>query len=410
MEVTIKKGLPRGAFVAPPSKSYAHRLLIGCALSGGRTQISKIIKSEDVEATLDCIRSLGTKATLKGGRVSLEKNNPEKYTRIFECRESGSTLRFFIPIALARGGVCEFRGSQRLISRGISVYEDICARQGISVTRQDNRIIFDGALRPDAFEVRGDISSQFISGLLLSLPLLDGDSTLKITTRLESRPYVDMTIDSLSYFGIEIEERAENEFFIKGNQHYEVKDAIVEGDFSNAAFLDAFAVLGADVSVKGINSHSLQGDKIYKELFKGLSEGYLEADISSTPDLAPILFALCAAKHGGYITGTSRLKIKESDRAQAMASELSKLGIRLDVYENAVKINKGELKAPTQPLCSHNDHRIAMALSVLATLTGATITEAQAVAKSFPTFFNVLRSHGVNLTLKGKDKPSEAEK
>ncbi len=395
MEITIKKGLPSGKFVAPPSKSYAHRLLIASALSGGSTQISKISKSEDMYATLDCIRALGTNATLNRGRVTFEKNDPCAYTGIFNCRESGSTLRFFIPIALARGGVCVFNGTSRLISRGISVYEDICKKQGIKVRVADTSITLDGKLKPDIFEVRGDISSQFISGLFFALPLLDGDSTVKITTELESRPYVEITIECLSYFGIEIIEKEKNEFYIKGNQRYKCKSARVEGDFSNSAFLDAFGVLGAPVSVIGLNAYSRQGDKIYKELFEKIKNGYLEADISACPDLGPILFALCSACEGGYITGTKRLKIKESDRAEAMAMELSKMGIRLDVYENAVKINKGTLKAPSERLCSHNDHRIVMALSVLATLTGATICGAEAVNKSFPTFFDVLRAHGV---------------
>ena len=159
--------------------------------------------------------------------------------------------------------------------------------------------------------------------------------------------------------------------------------------------LDAFALLGAPVCVNGLNYASKQGDKVYLELFKKIQNGFLEADISACPDLAPILFALCAAKDGGYITGTRRLKIKESDRAEAMAEELSKLGISVDVCENAVKINKGELRTPSVPLYSHNDHRIAMALSVLATLVGAEIDGAEAVSKSYPDFFEVLKSHGV---------------
>ena len=401
MEITIKKGFPSGTFVAPPSKSYAHRLLIASCLSGKECSVSRVAKSEDMLATLDCIRALGTSYTVRGAKVIFEDNKPESATSQFNCRESGSTLRFFIPIAIARGGVCEFKGSKRLISRGISVYEDICREQNIRLEYVgEDTIRFSGQLKPDTFLVRGDISSQFISGLFFALPTLNGDSVVKITTALESRPYIDITLDCLSRFGIEIEERENNEFFIRGNQSYTPRDTFVEGDFSNSAFLDAYGVLGADVSVKGLNYYSRQGDMIYKTMFKEIAKGYFEADISECPDLAPILFALCGAKNGGYITGTKRLAIKESDRATAMASELSKFGIRLDVYENAVKIHKSDLKKPSEPLSSHNDHRIAMALSVLASLTGATLEGAEAVNKSFPTFFDTVKRHGVKYEVK----------
>ncbi|MBO5374183.1 MAG: 3-phosphoshikimate 1-carboxyvinyltransferase [Clostridia bacterium] len=393
MKVKIEKGLPSGEIKAPPSKSYAHRLLICSALSGKDSSVTGIAQSEDMLATLDCISSLGVDYSVNN--QSVQFIGKKEAGTVFNCRESGSTLRFFIPIALARGGVCEFRGTERLISRGISIYEEICKKQGISLSYTDTSITFDGALKPDTFEVRGDISSQFISGLFFALPLLDGDSTVKITTELESKPYIDITIDALSRFGVRIEQISDREFFIRGKQKYISADVSVEGDFSNSAFLEAFGVLGTDISVIGLYYSSLQGDKIYKEFFKQIKNGYFEADISSCPDLGPILIALCAARDGGYITGTRRLKIKESDRAEAMASELAKLGIRVDVLENAVKIHKGELQAPVEELSSHNDHRIAMSLAVLATLTGATINGAEAVSKSYPSFFEDISSLGV---------------
>ncbi len=392
MKVKIEKGLPSGEIFAPPSKSYAHRLLICSALSK-KGEVCGIIDSEDMLATLDCIKSLGLDYTRKDRTVSIFKGENE--SNIFNCRESGSTLRFFIPIALARGGVCEFHGTKRLISRGISVYEDICKNQNISIKFTDTSIIFNGKLFPDVFEVRGDISSQFISGLFFALPLLDGDSTVKITTPLESKPYIDITIDALSRFGIVIEQKGDREFFIKGKQKYQSINTIVEGDFSNSAFLEAFGVLGTDISVIGLDYCSPQGDKVYKEHFEKIKNGYFEADISECPDLGPILIALCASKDGGYITGTKRLKIKESDRAEAMARELAKFGIRVDVFENAVKIHKGSLKTPKEVLNSHNDHRIVMALSVISTLVGAEIDGCEAVSKSYPDFFKDICSLGV---------------
>lgn len=391
MKVKIEKCLPSGEIIAPPSKSYAHRLLICSALSKNG-EVSGIIDSEDMLATLDCIKSLGLDYKKNGRTVSIFQGKSE--SNIFNCRESGSTLRFFIPIALARGGVCEFHGTERLISRGISVYEDICRRQNISVKFTDTSIVLEGRLKPDTFEVRGDISSQFISGLFFALPLLDGDSTVKITTPLESKPYIDITIDTLSRFGVIIEQKGDREFFIKGNQKYQSISTAVEGDFSNSAFLEAFGVLGTDISVIGLKYCSLQGDKVYKEHFEKIKRGYLEADISACPDLGPILIALCAARDGGYLTGTKRLKIKESDRAEAMATELAKFGIQVDVFENAVKIHKGKLNAPKEILSSHNDHRIVMSLCVISTLVGATIDGCEAVSKSYPDFFKDICSLG----------------
>ena len=212
MRVRIKKGLPSGCFNAPPSKSYAHRLLICSALSGGECSVSNVSRSEDVYATIDCIRALGTEFSFSDGKICFEKNDLKKSNNIFSCRESGSTLRFMIPIALSRGGAFEFRGAKRLIDRGISVYEDVFRNQGISVRKCEDAINFEGKLKPGIFEVRGDISSQFITGLLFALPMLDSDSTVRVTTELESRPYIDITVDCLSRFGIEIREDKKNEF------------------------------------------------------------------------------------------------------------------------------------------------------------------------------------------------------
>ena len=399
MNITIRPSVAKGTVFAPPSKSYAHRMLICAALSGEETSVYKIAKSEDMYATIDCIEALGLEYTYNRGRVTLKRSENKIFDkRIFRCRESGSTLRFFIPIALSLGGVCEFWGAERLISRGISVYEEICKDQNIKVTYSSNKIIFDGALSAGDFKIRGDISSQFISGLFFALPLLDGDSTVKITTPLESRPYVDITIDTLSRFGVKIQEKENNEFYIKGNQKYIPNKARVEGDFSNAAFLDAFNILGGDVSVKGLKKDSLQGDRVYIDLFEKIEEGNVYADISACPDLAPILFALAGVKNGGYFEGTRRLRIKESDRATAMAEELKKFGIELVVKENSVEVKNTHFHVPNEILNGHNDHRIVMALCVIATLTGATISGAEAVKKSYPNFFDVIRRLGIEVT------------
>ncbi len=400
MRVRIGKGAAIGTAYAPPSKSYAHRLLICSALSGENSLIKGISESEDMEATLDCIGALGGCYTRQADTVMFEKGySLEAHGKELNCRESGSTIRFFIPIALALGGRVKFCGTERLMSRGFSVYEDICREQNIKFSYEKDSIVLDGALKSGEYRIRGDISSQFISGLMFALPLLPGDSVIRITTELESRPYIDITVDVLSKYGIVIEEREKNCFFIKGGQKYSPNNMTVEGDYSNSAFLDAFNLVGGRVFVLGLNEESCQGDKIYKELFYKLKEISPKIDISSCPDLGPILFALAGVINGAYITGTRRLRIKESDRCHAMATELLKFGIITEIEENSVKIIAPEkLKVPSEALWGHNDHRIVMALTVIATLTGAVIEGAEAVSKSYPNFFEVIRALGTEVT------------
>lgn len=396
MKVKIEPSIARGKIQAPPSKSYAHRLLICSALAKGESSVKGVTNSKDMEATLNCISALGASykcendvVTMNGARVPTEKSKREFY-----CNESGSTLRFFIPIALASGGLNEFYGTERLLSRGLEVYEDVCKKQNITIEKTDKCVKFNGKLQPDTFNVRGDISSQFISGLLFALPLLNDDSVINITTELESAGYIDITIDTLKTFGIEIE-RKENCFYIKGNQKYQPTDVIVEGDMSNSAFLDAFNILGGDVSVLGLNIDTLQSDGVYPHMMVNLKYTTPTIDLSGCPDLAPILFAIAAAKNGAEFTGTKRLKIKESDRASAMATELEKFGISVDVYENSVTVNKGELKKPTEMLYGHNDHRIVMALSVISSIYGGEIDGCEAVSKSYPSFFEDIKRLGI---------------
>ena len=400
MKIKIGKCSPQGRVFAPPSKSYAHRLLICSALANGSTVIDGISDSEDMGATLDCIRALGGSFTKSGHSVLFEnvKSLSADGKELF-CRESGSTVRFFIPIALALGGKIRFYGTERLISRGFTVYEEICKEQNIAFVYESNSLVLNGQLKSGEFNVRGDISSQFITGLMFALPILEGDSVIRVTTELESRPYIDITIDALSRHGIEIYENEPNTFYIRGGQKYKPCNTAVEGDCSNAAFLDAFNYIGGRVDVLGLNEASRQGDKVYKELFCRLDTENPTIDISSCPDLGPVLFALAGAKNGAYISGTKRLRIKESDRVLSMSSELSKFGIETEISENSVKIiAPKKLRKPNEELWGHNDHRIVMALSVIATLTGAEIDGAEAVAKSYPDFFEVIEALGTEVT------------
>ena len=394
MTVTIKKSKANGTVAAPASKSMTHRALICGALSD-KSVIGNVEYSNDILATLDCLASLGAVIEKNGNIINIGALNPfEEKNAMLDCRESGSTLRFMIPLCMMSGSKITLTGSKRLFERNLSIYEDIAKQNNIVFEKGEGSLTVCGKLRSGYYKVAGNISSQFISGLLFALPLLSGESTVEITGEYESEPYVDLTLKSLSDFGVIIE-KCDRIYKIKGNQAYKSQNMTVEGDYSNAAFLDGFNLLGGNVTVTGLDCNSLQGDKIYKQMYKGLQDGVKQFDLSNCPDLAPVMFAWSAHLGGAHFTGTRRLKIKESDRAQAMQQELKEFGVEVCVGENDVTVYGGKLKTPSEMLCGHNDHRIVMALSLLCALTGGSINEAEAVAKSYPDFFDKIKSIGI---------------
>ncbi|MBQ8752972.1 MAG: 3-phosphoshikimate 1-carboxyvinyltransferase [Clostridia bacterium] len=396
MTVDIRPGTVKGRLTAPPSKSMAHRLLIGGGLAAGTSVIRGISASEDMGATLDCLKAIGATYTREGDTVTITgtdlRHLPENAQ--LPCRESGSTLRFFIPLCLLDGKPVTFTGSETLFSRPLSVYEDICRKQGLLFEPGTGSLTAGGVLQSGNYRVKGNISSQFISGLLFSLPLLPEDSTIQLQPPVESRSYIDLTIKALSVFGITVRWQDERTLLIPGGQTYRPADTTVEGDYSNAAFFAALGVLGSDITIDGLDPDSLQGDRVYTRHFASLTRGTPTIHIADCPDLGPILFAVAAAHSGGVFTGTRRLKIKESDRATAMAEELAKCGVAVTVHEDSVVVYPHDLHPPTEPLCGHNDHRIVMSLAVLLTKLGGRIEGAQAVTKSMPDFFTQLTALG----------------
>ena len=459
----IYPSVAAGTMKAPPSKSMAHRYIICAALSGGKSILDNVALSEDIKATLNCIKQLGADYAVSGDTVEITGIEPTKAAsrcapteaateRLFACNESGSTLRFFIPLALLSAGRSVFTGSSVLLSRPLSVYEDIFVRQNILFERKDGRIEIEGRLKADDFSVPGNISSQFITGLLFTLPLLDKDSTITLTGTIESKPYIDMTLQVQAEFGIKAYWKDERTLFIAGNQSYKSTDAQVEGDYSNAAFFEALNAIGGSVKIDGLREDSLQGDKVYKELFSRLKNaephpaGASEAtpqteaasvtgeayvcgaarqtedarvtgvscvtenspkttaaiDISDCPDLGPVLFAVAAALNGGVFTGTKRLEIKESNRGKVMCEELAKFGIKTRMEDNSITIYPGTLKTPLEILSGHNDHRIVMSLVTLLTLTGGRIEGVQAVKKSLPDYFSRIKKLGIRFDFEGE--------
>lgn len=397
MIAKIEKSRAVGRVSAPPSKSMAHRLLIAAAMCEGESRIDGISSCEDVLATIDCLRALGVKIDYIGDSVTVVGIDFKKAVAAgtLPCRESGSTLRFLIPLALLSGERATFSGTKKLISRPQGVYEDICQNQGLIFEKGEDTIIVGGPLCGGEYRVRGDVSSQFITGLLFALSALDKDSRIVITTKIESRPYIELTRSAMSAFGVEVFWENDSTLYIRAGQRYSPKNLSVEGDYSGAAFIEAFNYLGGEVEILGLYDDSLQGDAAYREYFRLLDGGAPEINIEDTPDLAPVLFTLAAIKNGATFLGTRRLEIKESNRALAMKQELSKFGAELVIEENRVVVKKSKLHAPSERLFGHNDHRIVMSLSVIASVFGGEICGALAVAKSYPDFFEEIKKLGI---------------
>lgn len=399
MRVKIEKGAAKGQITAPPSKSMAHRLLISAAMCNGVSIVRGISGCEDVLATLDCLEALGIKTERNGNDVTVNGRDfrSVKPCSPLQCRESGSTLRFMIPAAMLSGHTTVFYGAKGLMKRPMGVYQKLFSERGLIYVEDGESIVVKGPLVGGEYNLVGNVSSQFISGLIFALPLAEEDSIIKIAPPIESRSYINLTINAVKQFGIEVDWIDEYTLRIPGNQAYNPSDVTVEGDYSGAAFPDSLNLFDGRVEVLGLNPGSIQGDKVYRRYFDMLNGGVPTIHIGDCPDLGPILFAIAAAKCGGVFSGTKRLKIKESDRAEAMAQELKKFGTAVSVYEDSVVIYPADFHAPTEILSGHNDHRIVMSLAVLLTLTGGEIDGAEAISKSYPEFFENLRSLGIGV-------------
>ncbi len=411
MNVQIFPASLHGKVCAPPSKSIAHRALICAALARGKSTVSPVDLSKDMEATIGALKAMGASIIRKENEVTVTGiDTPPRQTKI-DCMESGSTLRFLIPIAAAKGMSCRFVGSGRLPERPLAPYFDEFQKKGVYLDRKFIPLNLSGQLQPGLYTLPGDISSQFITGLLFALPLLLEDSVITLSTPLESAPYVDLTIDVLKKFGVHIF-REKDRFIIPGRQEYQPQKFYVEADFSNAAFFLTASALGNNVKVHGLSSDSLQGDRKILDILSSfgastvLENGFVsttqslsrpaEIDGRDIPDLLPILCVAAAAAPGRtVIHGTKRLKIKESDRAAAMVDGLSRLGGQIREESDQLIIDGGKpLHGAT--VSSYSDHRIVMSMAIAACLTDSPIIieGAQAVEKSYPGFFEDFKALG----------------
>lgn len=413
----------KGEVKIPPSKSMAHRAIICAALSDGLCIIENIDYSDDIIATIDAMNSLGSKIVKHKDYIEVigaygSDEKPQE-TRIIDCNESGSTLRFLVPISLLFKGSSKFIGRGNLGKRPLTTYYNIFERQGIEYSYEEGNLnlVINGELNPGTFEVEGNVSSQFITGLLFTLPLLKEDSKIIITTEMESKGYIDLTLRAMSDFGVEIINNNYREFIIKGNQKYKARNYRVEGDYSQAAFFLCADSLGNDVLCKDLDLNSLQGDKEVIDILermnlvfnandigvKGTTNGELASTVidgSQCPDIIPVLTSVAALTKGTTeIINAGRLRIKECDRLAAVTSELNKLGAKIIEKEDGLVVTGVEKLQGGVEVWSHKDHRIAMTLAIASTRCEEPIVikDYECIAKSYPNFFEDFKALGGNV-------------
>lgn len=413
MKVTVYPSNPKGMVNAIPSKSMAHRLLICAALTEGVTRIKCASSSEDIDATISCLRSMGSNIVKIGNYYIVPKVSVHAGQSVtLDCNESGTTLRFMMCIAAGLGLCARFKGSDRLFQRPLSPLEDVLTDHGIVISRDsDGRIIQSGRAFGTTYSISGDVSSQFISGLLMMLPLCGGQS-VEVTGKFESKPYVDLTVSALRLADLNVLEEG-RKFTVRGR--YDMRDSAVEGDWSNAAFWLTLGALGAEVKVTGLCEESAQGDKeimSYLTRFgaektaddRGLSFVKIDMsgtviDVSDTPDLVPVLaVAASFAKGKSEIIGAKRLRLKESDRLETVTEMINAMGGNCKCTQDGLVID-GSQKLSGGVVNAQNDHRIAMAAAIGAVYCDApvTIEGAHAVNKSYPGFFEDIESLGVKI-------------
>lgn len=406
--VKITPGKLKGEVKIPPSKSMAHRAVICASLSKGKSKITNIEYSDDIIATINAMKTLGSEIEIFDDYLEIDGSKVfSKNVGEIDCNESGSTLRFMVPLAIVKEAEMRFIGKGNLGKRPLTTYYEIFDRQGIEYSYREGELDLKvkGSIKGEEFKIRGDISSQFISGLLFALPLIKEDSRITITTNLESKGYIDLTLSMLDYYGINVVNNDYKEFIIKGNQQYTPKDYKVEGDFSQSAFFLVADALGSDILVKDLNMDSLQGDKEVIEIVERMGGKIISKedgikvktkeltptiiDAAQCPDIIPVLTVLASLTTGiTKVINAERLRIKECDRLKAITTELNKLGASVTELENSLLI-EGVESLTGGTVSSWDDHRIAMTLAIAATCAKdeVIIENPSCVKKSYPSFW-----------------------
>ena len=420
MDVVVKRARPvAGRIAAPPSKSMAHRAVLCAALAKGTSHLHHLAFSKDISATLGAAARLCARVTTGENDAVVEGLG--RFLPVdapVDCCESGSTLRFLIPLASLTGQEVTFTGRGRLMERPQSVYKTLYQQQGLRFEQGADRLTVEGALTPGEYELAGNVSSQFISGLLFALPLLDGDSTLHLIPPVESRSYIDMTRSVQAAFGVTSRWLDGNTLALPGRQHYHPCDHAVEGDYSQAAFPAVLGAVCGGVTVTGLSPDTLQGDAVILDILHRCGAQFtregdtvtfakaplhgVDIDLADCPDLGPVLMVLGLLCEGTtVIRNAERLRLKESDRIAAMEAELRACGGVLESEGGTITVHgcAEHLHAPEGILHGHNDHRVVMSLAVLSSAAGLplTVDDAEAIQKSWPNFFAAIRPLGVEV-------------
>lgn len=392
MDIKITPSLLHGKITVPPSKSISHRALICAALADGQSVLRNVLDCEDTKATIEALTALGAQITVNGGNITVDGiKNPAAAADI-NCRESGSTLRFVIPIAAALGAKTTFHGSANLPNRPITPYLEEFPKHGVSFDTNKMPYTISGKLSGGEFPVTGDISSQFITGYMLALPLTGEDCTIKLTSELQSRPYAELTADVMNTFGVNVV-IGEDSFTVRAGSAFTPCEYTVEADMSQAAFFLVANAIGGSTEPVNLNYESVQGDHLIIEITRDFMKNggrAFDVDAENIPDLVPILTVLaCFAEGTSHITGCGRLRIKECDRLAAISTELNKLGAKIEAGEDFLTIN-GVKELHGGDCETYNDHRIAMSLAIASQrcTEPLLIRGADCVSKSYPGFFN----------------------
>lgn len=395
MDVKISKGRAKGVICALPSKSMLHRSLLMGAMAKGRVVLKcpmGVRIGEDIKKTIDALQNFKKRCIIKKNKIIIAPDK-NQCANIYRCGSSATTLRLLMPLALIFSGSACFNCSDELMQRGAEGYDSFFLKSGISITKDKNNIYLKGRLKPGRYCVDTKKSSQYLSGMLLALPLLPASSYIASKGNV-SVPYIDLTLKVLRSFGIKITEK-EDGYFIPGGQKYKKGRYLIEPDFSNLSCFASFNHLNGNVKIKGIRSKTMMPDMNYNDLFAKLDEINPVLDIKNSIDLGPILLVLAATKHGCILKGYENLKEKESNRIEALKEELFKFGVVLAEKDKELHVDNANLHAPFLPLCGHKDHRIVMALAVLLTKFGGIIKDAEYVDKSYPDFFVDLAKVGI---------------
>ena len=418
MKATITPNLMGGKINSIPSKSYAHRMLLCAMLSGKEVELNGVTGSKDIEATINCIKALYGDVEIKPNKYIVKPTNKERNDIVLDCIESGSTLRFILPIALALGKSCKVIGKEGLQKRPLKDLLDVLREHGATIDADSLPLNISGKLLPGDYKINGSVSSQYITGLMLALPILEKDSTITILGDIVSSKYIEITLDVLKYFGISIEKVDNNSYYVPGNQKYLNKtDLHVQGDWSNAAFWLALGALNGETQVNNLYFDSVQGDREILQIIMDMGAKVairgdnvivskkklhsIEIDCKDIPDLMPIVSVLMASADGiSVIKNVDRLKIKETDRLKAIMENLSKMGIQTRYQANELLILGGKIKAFN--VDSFNDHRMVMMAAIAASIADkeCTIDNIEAVDKSYPNFFEDYKKLGGKVNVK----------